>query len=118
MRKASACTAAKAESALNRKYQTSGLKNKMDPDIEKAVAQAISNPPAIPKTKPPAGFARGLEAEAVLGATDASGELCYLIKWNGCKELDLVPAREANKKCPQVVISFYESKLVTHNQPA
>ena len=62
------------------------------------------------------GFSRGLDPEKIMGATDASGELMYLIKWQGCDELDLVPAREATRKCPYVVISFYESRLAIEKE--
>lgn len=42
--------------------------------------------------------------ERIIGMTSQAGsrEIRFVIKWQGCDEADLVPARVANAKCPQV----------------
>lgn len=57
------------------------------------------------------GFERGLVASKILGATDSSGKLMFLMSWENSDRYELVPAKLANVKCPKVVIKFYEERL-------
>jgi hypothetical protein len=73
--------------------------------------------PKQSKTDGPRGFARNLEPDRILGATDSPGRLSFLVQWKD-GTADLVPAEEANVKCPHVVIAFYQGRLTWHKTDA
>lgn len=65
------------------------------------------------------GFARGLTAERIIGAVRVASGIMFLMKWEERSEddVDLVTARQANIKCPQVVIKYYESVVEIQLKP-
>lgn len=64
----------------------------------------------LTEVQKPRGFDRGLEIDQIVGATDYTGDLMFLVRWKNCKEMDLLPAAEVNIKSPQDVIKYYEAR--------
>lgn len=54
---------------------------------------------------------RGLEPEEIQGANQEDGRLKFNMKWKNFAEPQMVLASEANVRCPQIVIDFYEKNL-------
>jgi hypothetical protein len=57
------------------------------------------------------GFDKGLTPEKIMAATLDNNEIMFLIKWKEEENGDIVSAKEANIRCPQLVIQFYEKRI-------
>lgn len=54
------------------------------------------------------GFDEGWIPLKIHGVSAVNEEL-FVMEWKGLNKVSLVPRHEANTKCPQVVIEYYES---------
>lgn len=106
---------AEFEENYKRKNDESSSKRKRAPQTPPVTSTTVTKQKKIEKPSENRGFSRGLEAEKIVGATESDGVLQFLIKWKNCEEVDTVVAKEANQKCPQIVIDFYEERLTWHN---
>lgn len=66
--------------------------------------------PKVEEIQKPRGYERGLAIEQIVGATDVTGDVSYLIKWQFCDEFDLVPGAEVREKNPELILDFYERR--------
>jgi chromobox protein 1 len=64
--------------------------------------------------KKPQCYDRVLEPERIVAAAEWCGELLFLMTYKGTDIISLVSAEKANVTCPQVVIQFYEERLIWH----
>ncbi|XP_043653992.1 chromobox protein homolog 3 [Drosophila teissieri] len=54
------------------------------------------------------GYERGLELAEIVGATDVTGDIKYLVRWQFCDEFDLVPSAQVAEKDPQMLIAYFQ----------
>ena len=102
------------------KTMTAGSKNskrKSAPGNAVAAQPTAKQQKVDVKEKAKEGFARGLQAEKIIGIRKDPEKLRFLVKWKGTEDKDFVDAKEAKIKIPQVVIEFYEEKLNWFNEP-
>lgn len=58
---------------------------------------------------------RGHQAEQIIGCTDINGQMQFLVKWKNLDKADLVNAKEAKVKYPQIVKDFFQERLARNS---
>lgn len=117
------CPALIAAFEENLKRKKSEKKEEDSSSKKKRTNTSVSSSPAVLNSKKhksddssePKGFDRKLQPEKIIGATESNGMLKFLMKWKNYEEPEMVAAKDANVKCPQLVIDFYEERLTWHN---
>merc|ERR1712243_375283 len=98
------------EKDLEAKTLAANAKNNKRKSGPNSVVQNAAKVQKVEKEKAK-GFARGLQAEKIIGIRKEPEKMFFLIKWKGSDETDFVNPKEAKLKIPQIVIEFYEEKL-------
>jgi len=75
---------------------------KVDDDENRVSEVEVNNSETAPAQKIP---------DKIIGATDAFGQLRFLMKWKGIEEGDLILAEEVNAMYPHIVLKFYEERI-------
>ncbi|CAK1544144.1 unnamed protein product [Leptosia nina] len=63
----------------------------------------------VEEIEKPRGLARGLAPQKILAGQLFHGSLFFLVQWEGCTEMDVVPGHELGQAYPDFVIRYYES---------
>lgn len=89
----------------------------MSEEINIGVAKGISLPelPSSDMKCRTNGFRLGLEPEMIMHSKLVHGRNYLLMKWKDVEEPSYVKASVANKKCPSLVIDFYQKHLTWSN---
>nr|CAH7763109.1 unnamed protein product [Callosobruchus chinensis] len=99
------------EKPKKKKKEKSFYKKKADDSNGESSKKSRKSEDKKGAKKEKTAFEKGLEPEQIIGATDIAGQLLLLMKWKGTEKTELVDAKEANIKCPQLVIKFYEEQI-------
>jgi len=99
----------KFEQAIESGRKKGGIKRKEEKEKRSEPSAKIKK---LDGDLKPRGFARGLPAEKIIGSTNDPYKQHFVIKWRGCTDTDLVTAKDANAKIPQLVIRWYEEQLL------
>ncbi|ALC45993.1 HP1c [Drosophila busckii] len=91
--------------ALIQRFEESRAKNK----------KRAEKKPKCEEIQKPRGYERGLDLAEIVGATDVTGEIKYLVRWQYCDEFDLVTSSQVSEKNPEMLIEYYQKRAPYNN---
>lgn len=96
-------------------------KRQILPRTSKSLGPVVTPTPSLPvapnkpRTKAKNGFEKGHVAEKLEGVTEEDGALLFLVRWKGVDAVELVPSKIVRQHVPQLVIDFYETRIIWNN---
>ncbi|XP_045535326.1 chromobox protein homolog 1 [Papilio machaon] len=98
-------------------YEEARLKKEAIPNVTESVEETPTRKRSrradkkkkIEEVEKPRGLNRGLAPEKIVAGQLFHGTLYFLVKWEGCMELDVVPGHALGEAFPDFVIQYYSS---------
>ncbi|CAG4969759.1 unnamed protein product [Parnassius apollo] len=77
------------------------------PSTRKRTRRGDKKKTKLEEIEKPRGLSRGLPPEKILAGQLFHGILYFLVKWQGCSEVDVVPGHSMGEAFPDFVIDYY-----------
>ncbi|CAG9579671.1 unnamed protein product [Danaus chrysippus] len=96
------------EARLKREREAATIPDLEEGHLTRKRAKRGDKKKKVEEVEKPRGLARGLQPEKILAGQLFHGTLYFLVKWQECPEMDVVPGHDLGQAFPDFVINYYE----------
>lgn len=101
------------EGSVTVKVEKKDVERKRQIRSKREPTKELKQEPACTKAEEGSnGFARGYVVENLVGITQEGNKFLFLVKWQGLDEMEMVPSAEVRKFVPEMMIDFYENRII------